>query len=493
MQYSYTFGVNPSLVRVRAARMLRHSLFRMIVGTAVALVALLSPASMAVASTHLHFLTNRVVAGATAVSPQVQAVYGTDGSFTTPGTGACTATSFSESAGVALDGSGGLYIADTYANRVLHFPVGSTVPDRVYGQPDFTHCSSNQGGSPSATTLNGPWGVAVSKNGGLYVADRMNHRVLFYPAGSTTARRVYGQWSSFTSNKPNKGGVSANSLNQPLELTINTSNTLCLSDFVNHRVLCYPAGSTKATQVYGQGNSFTSNTANLGGVSAASLGGPDGVSFDSSANLYVADTYNNRVLYYPTGGSTLATRVYGQGNSFTSNTANNAGVSATSLYYPFGLALDRSNNLYVADTVNNRVLYYPAGGSTTAIQVYGQTGSFTSNTANNGGLSPLSLHNPVDLAIDTNGSSYVSDAGSGRVLEYQPAVPRSCGITQTVGGIYQYAPLVVDPQTGYLHPLGVSCTVDLRGYNLTGLEYGYGTEGYGPYIVSDTQLVVSPV
>jgi len=438
----------------------------------------------------MHSPINKGVVGATNSSPQVQAVYGTNGSFTTPGTGACTATSFTESTGVALDSSGGLYIADTYANRVLHFLAGSTTPDRVYGQPDFTHCSSNRGGSPSATTLNGPWGVAVAKNGGLYVADRMNNRVLYYPAGSTKATRVYGQRGSFTSNKPNNGGVSATSLYQPLELTLNASNTLCVSDFVNQRVLCYRQGSTRATQVYGQGNSFTSNTANLGGVTANSLWGPDGVRFDSSANLYVSDTYNNRVLYYPAGSSTVATRVYGQGNSFTSNTANNMGVSATSLYYPFGLALDRSNNLYVTDTVNNRVLYYPAGGSTTAIQVYGQGGSFTSNTVNNGGLNALSLHNPVDLAIDNNGYIYVSDAGSGRVLEYQPVVPRSCGITQTVGGIYQYAPLVVDPRTGYLHPLGESCTVDLRGYNLSGLEFGYGTQSYGPYIVSDTQLAL---
>ena len=301
MQYSYAFGVHTSFVRGRSARVLRHFLFRMIVVTAAALAVLLSPVSMAAASMHVHILTNTVVAGATSatdVSPQVQAVYGTNGSFTTPGIGACTTTSLTAS---------------------------RTIPDRVYGQPDFTHCSSNQGGSPSATTLNEPWGVAVSKNGGLYVADRMNNRVLFYPAGSTTAIRVYGQRGSFTSNNPNNGGVSATSLNQPLELTVNASNTLCLSDFVNHRVLCYPSNSTRATQVYGQGNSFTSNTANLGGVSASSLWGPDGVRFDSSANLYVADLYNNRVLYYPAGGSTTAIQVYGQGGNFTSTTANSGG------------------------------------------------------------------------------------------------------------------------------------------------------------------------
>ena len=109
----------------------------------------------------------------------------------------------------------------------------------------------------------------------------------------------------------------------------------------------YAAGST-ADVVYGQGGSFTTNTINKSGVSADSLYGPTGVALDGSDNLYVVDESNNRVLYYP-AGSTTATRVYGQGGSFTTNTANKGGISANSLYYPHGVALDGSGNLYVAD------------------------------------------------------------------------------------------------------------------------------------------------
>ncbi len=83
--------------------------------------------------------------------------------------------------------------------------------------------------------------------------------------------------------------------------------------------------------VYGQGGSFTTNTANNGGVSANSLNALGGVVADASGNLYVADGLNNRVLFYP-AGSTTATRVYGQGGSFTTATANNGGVSANSFF-----------------------------------------------------------------------------------------------------------------------------------------------------------------
>jgi secreted PhoX family phosphatase len=72
-----------------------------------------------------------------------------------------------------------------------------------------------------------------------------------------------------------------------------------VADLFGHRVLYYPAGSTTATRVYGQGGNLNSGTANLGGVSAKSLNWPEGVAFDSSGNLYVVDDDNNRVVMYP--------------------------------------------------------------------------------------------------------------------------------------------------------------------------------------------------
>jgi len=110
--------------------------------------------------------------------------------------------------------------------------------------------------------------------------------------------------------------------------------------------------------VYGQGGSFTSSTPNSGGVSANSLNNPVGLALDASDNLYVADHLNNRVLFY-TSGSTTATRVYGQAGSFTSNGCNfgTNTISATSLCGPWGAATDSNNKLYIAHELNNRVLF----------------------------------------------------------------------------------------------------------------------------------------
>ena len=93
----------------------------------------------------------------------------------------------------------------------------------------------------------------------------------------------------------------------------------------------------------------------------SSLSGPYNIAVDRvSGNLFIADTFNHRVLEYYTIGlshDTVADRVFGQPN-FTTNTANTGGVSASSLQNPFGIALSLCGTLFVADTFNNRMLRY---------------------------------------------------------------------------------------------------------------------------------------
>ena len=316
--------------------------------------------------------------------------------------------------GIVLDNSENLYVADYSNHRVLFYPAGETSATRVYGQGgDFTSATINNGGL-SADSLKTPNGIALDNSGNLYVSDSGNHRVLYYPAGVTTATRVYGQ-PDFISNTQNNGGISADSLSGPFGVALDNIENLYVADNNNNRVLYYPAGVTTATRVYGQGGNFTSATQNNGGISADSLSRPNGVALDNIGNLYVADGTNNRVLYYP-AGVTTATRIYGQPD-FTSNTLNNGGISADSLSRPTNVALDNSGNLYVADRQNDRVLYYPAG-DTTATRVYGQGGDFTSATSNNGGISADSLDTPNGITLDNIGNLYVSDQYNHRVLTY---------------------------------------------------------------------------
>jgi hypothetical protein len=354
--------------------------------------------------------------------------------------------------GIAVDAQGGLYVADRNNHRVLYFANdGDAKADRVYGQhsklDSYIVNYDGQGGSgqPSADTLSSPTYAALDSAGGLYVADRDNHRVLYYAPGDTTADRVYGQFGSFTlSVVNNDGSGQLSGVGSPgpdnlgvyaLTIALDPKDGLYIADSSNHRVLYYAPreGDTTADRVYGQfGSLFTgvkNNDGKGGGVlvSADSLNFPRGIAFDTAGGIYMADRDNHRVLYFGPDGDTTADRVYGQFGNMAWNTPNNNGSgpqgtpSAQNLFSPRALVMDGAGGLYVADSGNNRVLYFAADGDTTADWVFGQAGSFSTGVANNDGKgaagkpSAENLSGVQGLALH-NGKLYISDTNNNRIL-----------------------------------------------------------------------------
>lgn len=335
-----------------------------------------------------------------------RAVYGQHGDFSanTANNGGVSAAALNGPIGIREDSGGNLYIADRTNNRVLYYPQDSTIATRVYGQSgDFT---TNAAGT-TADTLTTPY-EAIPDGEDLIVSDFGNNRLLRFAGTATTAVTVYGQNGNFTTNT---AATSAQAFDKPNGLALDSDRRLFVSDVDNDRVISFASGSTTATGVYGQ-TDFVTQTA---GTSNSKMDGPFGIALDAFGGLYVADQINNRVLFFP-AGATTATRVYGQLGDFTTNTANKGGISPDSLSGPTGVAVDPFNGLYVADLNNARVLYFEPG-STTASRVYGQP-DFTSATPDNGGVNANSLNGPVAVFRSCDGALYVSDFNGNRVLAY---------------------------------------------------------------------------
>ena len=305
---------------------------------------------------------------------------------------ATTATGLNMPYSAVTDSNGNLYVADTSNNRVVVYPAGATTANQVFGQSgSFTTGSLNNGGV-SANSLSSPCDVAVDASGNVYICDQYNNRVLYYPKGATTATRVYGQGSSGTSFSTSASGVSATALNNPTGVAVDASGNVYIADYNNNRVLYFPSGTVTATRVYGQGSTGTSLTTNTADTAATYMSHPYRVALDSSGNLYVSENGNNRVVYFASG-SVTATRVYGQPNFTTSSIATT--ISASTLANPDGLVVDSSGNLYVADEGNDRIVYY-AAGSTTATRVYGAS-NFSSAGAYSATATTFFVPNSVSL------------------------------------------------------------------------------------------------
>ena len=244
-------------------------------------------------------------------------------------------------------------------------------------------------------------------------------------------------------------------LDAPVAVAVDRSvipNHVYVADWNNNRVLGYQNASgfingTGAALIFGEPNPGANN-AYLSGFTNSTLFHPSGVAVDSSGNLFVADSGANRVLEYnaPFNTDTVADEVFGTCGDFTGEGVGCTGVSAATLSNPTAVTIDPSNNLWVVDAGNNRIVEYAnpvAGGSNiTASVVLGQLGSFASSACNLGAASPTAdslcfAGFNAGLTFDSGGNLFVSDSGNTRVLEYftpaqsgtSPGTPGSGGDT----------------------------------------------------------------
>jgi hypothetical protein len=376
-----------------------------------------SPSPIYVADTN----TNRVLGwhdvSSFANGADADIVIGAPDFFT--GSGGCqgTGTGFCTPFTVAVDGAGALYVS---GSRVDKFAATFAQAPPIVGTSFI----------PSGTF--DPWGVAFDSHGNAYVAMRNQHEVLEYDSGQTTAHLVFGQASASGGPCNQNGSPSATTLCAPYAVAVDGNDNLYVVDTGNHRVLAFHtpldaasgetgAGDTTADIVIGQ-SGFTTGGA---GTSATTLMTPRGLGVDVHGNLYVADTFNDRVTEYdaPLSTGEAATLVIGQANA-TSNGCNRGGpVGVGTLCQPTGVAVDASDAVWVYDSDNDRVVGFPESNpprTATATRVLGQH-DLTHATRN---FVDATTVNPGAVAIDrhtTPNHLYVVDATNNRVLGYDDA------------------------------------------------------------------------
>ena len=252
---------------------------------------------------------------------------GTSGS--TDGTG--TSATFSDPISVAVDASGNVYVADLVANKIRKITSAGAVT---------TFAGSGTAGSTDATgtsaSFKNPFGVAVDASGNVYVGDYGNHKI----RKITSAGVVTTFAGSGTAGSTDGTGTSA-SFNNPIGVAVDASGNLYVADRGNHKIRkITPAGVV--TTLAGSG---TAGSTDATGISA-SFNGPYGVAVDALGNVYVADYNNHKIRKITSAG--VVTTLAGTGTA----ALINGTLASAAFYLPFGVAVDASNNVYVADQGN---------------------------------------------------------------------------------------------------------------------------------------------
>jgi hypothetical protein len=322
--------------------------------------------------------------------------------------GPASAATLNDPSGLAIDGAGNLYIADTNNGVIRMISAVTGIISTIAGSNPAAVCgtASNTVGDgclATAATLSSPEGVTLDGAGNLYIADTNDHRIRMVTISTGDISTVAGN-GTITDPSTGAGGYSgdhglatAAELNYPYTVAFDPSGNMYIPDSGNNRIREVAASSIITTFA---GTGVQGYAGNSDVATHAELDSPHGVAVDAAANVYIADSGNNAIR-----------KVSGATNIITALVVNKTGTTyvggtivQNSLFGPSGLYLDGAGNLYVADSANMIVRevqgnYVVLDYRNPAVRQFSPSAVLKDQTVENDGNAPL---DGITITPDTN-------------------------------------------------------------------------------------------
>ena len=310
------------------------------------------------------------------------------------------AASFYAPAGVAVDGAGNVLVADA-GNQTIREVTATGVVTMLAGA---TGLAGSADGTGAAASFNKPQGVAVDGTGNVFVADTDNNTIRkITPTGVvTTFAGTAGSWGSVDGTGAAASFTLADGHHLAAAVAADGVGSVFVADLTSIRKITPSGVVTTLAGIPGSCNILNScsgigSTDGTGATARFSF--PSGVAVDSTGNLFVADTYNNTIRKITPSGvvTTLA------GTAGKLGSADGTGAAAK-FSGPVGVAADGAGNVFVADTGNNTIRKItPASVVTTLAGTAGTNGSADGTGA------AASFSRPSGVAVDGAGNLFVAD------------------------------------------------------------------------------------
>ena len=277
--------------------------------------------------------------------------------------------------------------------------------------PAAGQCGDGKKGT--SASLNGPQGVAIDKLGNMFIADSGDHRVrVMIPSGTIVA--YVGTGTTCTSGSCGNGGPASQAqLSNPWQLYVDAHDNLYIADSPTNMIREVTPGNNPPTTAMIStvaGNGFACSTTyvtttfcgDTGAATAAELNAPRGIFLDSTGDMYIADSGTQRVRKVSGSGASK-----GDINTYAGGGLSDGPATAAIFAANRDVAVDNAGNIYVADTANNRIRKI-SGGNVSTVAGNG-IGTYYGNgkpalTAN--------LNQPWGLTVDNSGNIYIADTSN---------------------------------------------------------------------------------
>jgi hypothetical protein len=313
--------------------------------------------------------------------------------------GAATLAEIANPMGVAIDNYGNIYIVDVFSiiRKVNKAGIISTIAG--IGIAGY----SGDGGPATAAELNMPNGVAVDGFGNVYIADTYNNCIRIINTSG-----IINTFAGDTTNGFSGDGGQATDaeLNKPGGLATDIAGNIYIADTYNNRIRKITPSGIIST-VAGNGLGCPSSPNDSGPATNAELPNAYGVAVDPLGNMYIATS--NRIRKVDNSGviSTIA------GNGNFGYTGDGGPATAAEIWGGFGVALDSYGNLFIQDGVNHVVRKVNTSGIISTIAGDGNLGFY----GDGGPATNAEFEGITGIASDASGNIYISDQGNNRIRE----------------------------------------------------------------------------